>query len=65
MPTLAGIKHFSIHLFPNRTRAFDFSTENGQTESIRNGYQGACSFANIPCTPALLHFQNWKIKYFQ
>ena len=46
MPTLAGNKHLSIHFLPHRPRPVCLWTENGRTQSVRNGYQTACSRAD-------------------
>ena len=43
MPTLTGIKHLSIHLFPHRPHLFHLSTENVRAQSVRDGHQSAYS----------------------
>ena len=46
MPTLAGIKHPSVHSFPHRPRLIHLPTEEVRVESVRNGYQSGYSLAD-------------------
>ena len=45
MPTLAGNKQSSIHLFPHGPRPFHLSTENVRVRSVGNGHQSGYSRA--------------------
>ena len=48
MPTLAGTKHVSVHLFPHGQRLFRLSTEKKSTvRSVRNEHQSGYSRADI------------------
>ena len=46
MPTLAGIKHLSIRLFPHGPCFFHLSTEKSTVPSVGNGYQSGYSRAD-------------------
>ena len=46
MPTLAGNKHLSVHLFPHRLRLFHLSTEKVRVQSVKNGHQRGYSRAD-------------------
>ena len=46
MPTLAGIKHLSVHFFPHGPRLFHLSTEKIRVQSVRNGHQSNYSRAD-------------------
>ena len=46
MPTLAGNKHLSVHLFPHGSRPFHLSTGKGTVRSVGNGHQSGYSRAN-------------------
>ena len=54
MPTLAGIKHLSIHFFPPRTHNSRLLTEHAQRHFNRNGHQSAYSLTPAPT----LYFTN-------
>ena len=47
MPTLAEIKHLSVHFFPHGPRLFHFSTEKSTVRSVGNGHQSGYSRADI------------------
>ena len=47
MPTLAGNKQLSVHLFPHGPRLFHLSTEKSTVRSVRNGHQSGYSRADI------------------
>ena len=46
MPTLAGDKHLSVHLFLHGPPLFHFSTEKVRVQSVRNGHQSGYSRAD-------------------
>ena len=47
MPTLAGNKHLSVHLFPQGPRLFHLSTEKSTVRPVRNGHQSGYSRADM------------------
>ena len=49
MPTLAGNKHSSVHLFLHEPRLFHLSTENVRAQSIGNGDQSGYSRSDTIC----------------
>ena len=46
MPTLAGNKHPSVHLFLHGPHLFHFSTEKVRVRSLGNGHQNGYSRAH-------------------
>ena len=46
MPTLAGIKHLSVHFFPHESRLFHLSTGKSTVRSVGNGHQSEYSRAD-------------------
>ena len=46
MPTLAGNKHLSIHLFPHGPRPFHLSTGKSTVPSVGSGHQSGYSRAD-------------------
>ena len=46
MPTLAGIKHPSVHFFLHGLRLFHLSTEKVRVRSVGNGHQSGYSRAD-------------------
>ena len=54
-----------MHLLPDRTRLFHLSTENGRSESVRDGQQSLYSRAGILFTVYERYIPRWKrIKSF-
>ena len=46
MPTLARIKHLSVHFLLHGQRLFQLSTEKVRVQSVRNGHQSGYSRAD-------------------
>ena len=63
MPTLEGKNTFPIHHFPHRTRLFHLFTENGRTQSDRDGHQGVYSHA-ILFISRIMYFPKLEKKIF-
>ena len=54
-----------MHLFPHRTRLFHLSTENGRSQSVRDGHQSVYSRADAFVCSSTRIFHKWKKeKYF-